>query len=305
MTRARRTATQARAFLRLLRNAHVHPRPRETPLVSVVIATYNWSNVLRHAVRSALWQTYPALEVIVVGDGCTDDSEAVVRSFGDPRVRWDDLGANSGSQSLPNNRGIELARGEYVAYLGHDDLWLPTHLVHLVSALQRSGAGLAYSAVDAVGPPGSNARALTGHRPDLGFHWRPPSGILHRRDAVDFVGGWRDYRTLVEPPDIEFVERVIGRFGVAHTFALTACKFPSAWRQDSYRLRRDDEQRVYAARIERERLFVERELATYARLRLARRPQLLPKPEPAPAVVPPGWHVRQMRKARGLPDDAA
>jgi len=50
---------QARSFLQLLRNAHVHPTLPRTPLVSVVIATYNWSSVLRHAIRSALWQTYP------------------------------------------------------------------------------------------------------------------------------------------------------------------------------------------------------------------------------------------------------
>jgi len=62
--------------------------------------------------------------VIVVGDACTDDSESIVRSFGDPRVRWDNLSENSGNHALPNQRGIELARGEYVAYLSHDDLWL-------------------------------------------------------------------------------------------------------------------------------------------------------------------------------------
>lgn len=268
-----------------------------------MIATYNWSSVLRHAIRSALRQTYPALEVIVVGDACTDDSEEVVRSFCDSRVRWDNRAENSGSQSLPNNRGIELARGEYVAYLGHDDLWLPAHLAHLMAATERSGAGLAVSAVEAVGPSGSNVRRLTGHRPELGYRWRPPSGLLHRRDAVDAVGWWRDYRTIVEPPDVDFVDRVVARFGIAHSMALTACKFPSAWRKDSYRLRRDGEQRLYTWRIERERFFVERELAAYAWLRLAGRPERLPEHAPRPEVVPPGWHVRQMRRARGLPDE--
>ena len=99
MSQLARRARQAGSVVRLVRNAHVHPKPRATPLVSVLIATYNWSSVLRHAVRSALWQTYPAVEVIVVGDACTDDSEAVVRSFGDGRVRWDNLERNSGSQS--------------------------------------------------------------------------------------------------------------------------------------------------------------------------------------------------------------
>jgi glycosyltransferase involved in cell wall biosynthesis len=276
---------------------------RRTPLVSVVIATYNWSSVLRHAIRSALWQTYPALEVIVVGDACTDDSEAVVRSFGDPGVRWDNLSENSGNQAFPNNRGIELARGEYVAYLSHDDLWLPTHLTHLMAALERSGAGLAVAAVEAFGPPGSNVRSIAGHRPDLPLGWRPTSGTIHRRDAVEAVGGWRDFRTLVGAPDIEFFERVVARFGIAHSMALTVCKPTSGWRKDSYRLRRDDEQRQYASRILRERTFVERELAAYLWLRLRRPPQSLPESEPVPDVVPPGWRIREARRIRGLPDE--
>jgi glycosyltransferase involved in cell wall biosynthesis len=300
-----RMAGPAGAGWSLLRNAHVHPKPRRTPLVSVIIATYNWSSVLRHALRSALWQTYPAVEVIVAGDGCTDDSESVVLSTGDSRVRWENLERNSGSPSAPNNRGIELARGEYVAYLGHDDLWLPTHLVHLVAALERSDAGLALACVQVLGPPGSNVRVITGHRPGASPQWKPPSGVLHRRAVVETVGGWRDYRTLVEPPDREFVERVIAHVGIAHSQALTVCKFSSAWRKDSYRLRRDDEQREYVRRIARERTFVERELLAHTWLRLRRPPKTLPDLGPTPEVVPPGWHVTQWRRIRGLPDEPA
>lgn len=303
MTAVRQRALQARSIIRLVANAHVHPTLRRTPLVSVVIATYNWSNVLRHAVRSALWQTYPAFEVIVVGDGCTDDSEEVVRSFGDPRLRWDNLPQNSGSQSAPNNRGIELARGEYIAYLGHDDLWLPTHLTHVMAVLERSGVGMALATVEGLGPPGSNFRMLRGHRPDLAYVWRPVPAIVHRRDVIDRVGGWRDYRTMVEPPDREFIGRVKAEVGLAHSYALTVLKFNAGWRKDSYKLRRDDEQREYAERIQRERFFVERELAEFVRLRITRPPTSLPQLDPLPDVVPPGWHIRQLRRIRGLPED--
>ena len=98
--------------------------------------------------------------MIVVGDACTDDSEDVVRGIGDERVRWENLERNSGSQSVPNNRGIALARGEYIAYLGHDDLWHPQHVAHLVTAIEGSGSGLAIATTLALGPPGSNVRAL-------------------------------------------------------------------------------------------------------------------------------------------------
>jgi glycosyltransferase involved in cell wall biosynthesis len=278
-------------------NAHRHPRPRGDALVSVVIATYNWSSVLAHAVSSALRQTYPNLEVIVVGDGCTDDSEEVVRLIGDQRVRWENLPTNSGSQSAPNSRGLELARGEYVAYLGHDDLWHPEHLAHLVAAIESSGKGLAIATTLVLGPPGSNYSGLVTTLP------APPSAALHRRDAVERAGGWRDYRTIVEAPDLEFLGRVAASDGFVNSYALTVWKFGSAMRRNSYVLRRDDEQAAYATRIGREGLLVERELATWVWLRVSRAKRDLPEFDPVPDVIPPGWHVRQYRRVRGLPED--
>jgi glycosyltransferase involved in cell wall biosynthesis len=56
-------------------------------LISVIIPTYNWSSALKLAIKTALWQTYKNIEVIVVGDCCTYDSEEVVKSFGDTRLR--------------------------------------------------------------------------------------------------------------------------------------------------------------------------------------------------------------------------
>ena len=99
-----------------------------SPMVSVIIATFNWRAALRLAIRSALGQTLQAFEILVVGDACTDDSEAVVEAFGDPRIRWLNLAENAGSQYGPNNAGLNAARGEWIAYLGHDDIWAPRHI---------------------------------------------------------------------------------------------------------------------------------------------------------------------------------
>src|SRR3954468_6377757 len=106
------------------------------PTVSVIISTYNWSSVLRYAITSVLAQTFSDFELIVVGDCCTDDSEAVVRSFDDQRVGWHNLAQNCGSQFGPNNHGLSLARGPYIAYLGHDDLWHQDHLARLVCGIE-------------------------------------------------------------------------------------------------------------------------------------------------------------------------
>jgi glycosyltransferase involved in cell wall biosynthesis len=295
--RAAALGRAAGGTLRLVANAHRSPRSRRRPLVSVVIPTYNWSSVLGHAVRSALGQSYPPFEVIVVGDACTDDSEAVVEAIGDPRIRWDNLPQNSGSQSTPNNRGIELARGEYIAYLGHDDLWHRDHLAHLVAAVERGPGSLAIATVISIGPPGSNVRILKGTIPTT------PSAALHRRDAVERTGGWRDFRTIVQTPDTEFFDRLAKIEGLVHSNALTVWKFNSAMRRNSYVTRRDDEQIDYEHRLETDPLVVERELARWLWIRLRRPEQRLPAYDPEPEEVPPGWYVRQFRKIRGLPEE--
>ena len=112
--------------------------PASGPKISVIIATYNWSSVLRSAIESALLQTFQDFELLVIGDGCTDDSDLVVRSFADPRVQWINLPSNSASQATPNNHGILMSAGEYIAYLGHDDVWYPTHLESLLETAVRT-----------------------------------------------------------------------------------------------------------------------------------------------------------------------
>src|SRR5947207_7975428 len=82
------------------------------PRVTVIMATYNWSSVLPYSIGSALRQSFTDFELLVVGDGCTDDSEQVVTAIGDPRVRWINLSSNSGHQSAPNNEGLRQARGD-------------------------------------------------------------------------------------------------------------------------------------------------------------------------------------------------
>jgi len=280
----------------------------DPPLVSVVIATYNWSSVLRHSIASALGQTYPRVEVVVVGDACTDDSERVAASFGDPRVRWHNLAENSGSQSLPNNKGIELARGEYVAYLGHDDVWLPGHLSHVMKAVLGTGADLGFAVTERIGPPGSGIRQLSGHSISGRPHHHQivrPSSLVHRTSLVDDIGPWRDYRTIVDPPDDEFVARAwAAGMAFACSNALTVFKFSSAMRPNSYVEKPSHEQAEYSRRIAGERFFLAREyaLVTGATVRALLRPSVYHrgKLSPPPGPLPPGWQVTEMRRIRGL-----
>jgi glycosyltransferase involved in cell wall biosynthesis len=93
----------------------------QQPLVSVIIPVYNGARFLRAALESVFAQTYRPIEVIVVDDGSTDDGGGIAQSFPDVRYMRQE---NQGVAAARNN-GIEAARGEFFAFLDHDDLWTP------------------------------------------------------------------------------------------------------------------------------------------------------------------------------------
>jgi glycosyltransferase involved in cell wall biosynthesis len=126
-----------------------------TPAVTVIIQTFNRSNILEYAIGSVLRQTFTAWELLVIGDGCTDDTAEVVARFTDPRIRFINLPERVGDQSGPNNEGVRRARGRYVAYLNHDDIWLSDHLEKAVAALERGDADLVFTVQFEADPDGS------------------------------------------------------------------------------------------------------------------------------------------------------
>jgi glycosyltransferase involved in cell wall biosynthesis len=219
-----------------------------SPRVSVIIATYNWSSVLPYSIGSVLRQTIQDFEILVVGDGCTDDSEQVVAAIGDPRIRWINLPSNTRHQSGPNNEGLRHARGEFIAYLGHDDLWLPHHLEVHVAALDPSNIAMTYSLLVSVTPDGAEPRPVRPNPKD--GSWSPPSCTVHRRSVTETMGGWRDYREIVDPPEIDLWRRARAA-GYEFKFVprLTAIKFPASKRRDVYRTRPSHEQDAWSSRI--------------------------------------------------------
>jgi len=103
------------------------------PTVSVVIPTYNRAEFLAQAIDSVLSQTCQDFEVIVVDDGSTDDTAQVVSAYGD-RVRYVPI-PHSGLPAVARNAGLQVARGEYIAFLDSDDQWLPDKLTGQLEAL--------------------------------------------------------------------------------------------------------------------------------------------------------------------------
>ncbi len=96
----------------------------EHPLVSVIIPVHNGARYLRAALESVFAQTYRPFEVIVVNDGSVDDSGDIAQSFNDVRYIYQ---ANQGVAAARNN-GIEVAGGDFLAFLDQDDLWTPEKL---------------------------------------------------------------------------------------------------------------------------------------------------------------------------------
>jgi glycosyltransferase involved in cell wall biosynthesis len=121
-----------------LANAEARTMQPFHPLISVVIPVFNGANYLATAIDSALGQTYDNVEVLVIDDGSTDDgaTEAIARAYGE-RVRYHRK--KNGGVSSALNRGIALMRGEYFAWLSHDDRFLPEKFTKQIEFIKSDG----------------------------------------------------------------------------------------------------------------------------------------------------------------------
>jgi glycosyltransferase involved in cell wall biosynthesis len=276
---------------------------KSAPLVSVIIATYNRPRNLEIAIESVLRQSYQNFETLVVGDGCTDDTKRVVEGMKDDRVKWLALKENSGSQSLPNNLGLARARGKYIAYLGHDDVWLPNHLSTLMRYMEKGSLDVATTRCFSIGPPGSNALILSGPRliKTQGIEG-PPSALCHRSDMVKLSGNWVDYKKLPPsyPPDEEFIDRLeVASARKRSLRQVRVIKLNAAWRKDFYQSEGALEQVHWLRRSRRPHRLVVFLLAK-ASLWVLLRPQI--KLPTDGISLGPGEHiVDAWRRVKGLP----
>src|SRR5918993_934900 len=218
----------------------------DRPRVSIITATFNRSQVLRHTIASVIRQRFGAWELLVVGDACTDDTREVVASFGDPRIHYHALSENVGEQSGPNNHGVIAARGDLLAFVNHDDLWMPDHLeVSLMAAIIPGH------------PP-----ALSNFTPSGRYEPRtvvPASSWVFRRSLSERVGPWRSYRECYQAPSQDWLCRAEQAGSDSRLVpALTVVAFPSGYRHGSYTSNDDTEQVEYLARMTSDPVFRER-----------------------------------------------
>lgn len=216
------------------------------PLVSVIIPNYNYERYLREAIDSALGQTYPNIEIIVVDDGSTDDSRQIIESYG--REIRAVFQQNQGV-SAARNSGVVQSKGEFVAFLDADDIWLPEKIESQVARFEQDrDLGLVHVWIVDVdadtceiephldGKEGWVAEALLLGEPVI---YGGGSGFLVRRTVLDDVGVFDTNLSTSADWDIFVRIAIKYRFGIVNRILLKYRIHDSNMHQNVERMERE------------------------------------------------------------------
>lgn len=192
-----------------------------TPRISVILPVYNGAASLAVAIRSVLDQTFGDFELLLLDDGSTDTTAEVVRGFDDPRILYHHH-ANRGLAATIN-RGIELARGEYIARQDHDDISRPERFARQVAFLDaHPDCGLLGTSAEIWSEVGPTGRHHDHPADDLHLRFdllfdNPfvHSSVMLRRSAVLETGAFATSKDR-QPEDYEYWSRLSRRWKVAN-----------------------------------------------------------------------------------------
>lgn len=183
---------------------------QQLPLISVVIPSFNHGHLIGRALDSVLAQRWDRLEVIVVDNHSNDDTDQVVASFNDPRIRLLKV-SNDGVIAVSRNVGIRAAAGEWLAFLDSDDWWARGKLEQCARCFDR--ADLIYHRLRIVPASGSgllprHIRSWQVHAPvvrDLLLKGNPiaTSSLMVRKDLMDRIHGFDERRDFVAAEDYD------------------------------------------------------------------------------------------------------
>lgn len=194
------------------------------PLVSVIIPTYNRADSVHLSIDSALAQTYGNCEVIVVDDGSTDSTMESLSAYGD---RITAIRQENGGPSVARNTGAAAAKGEIIAFLDSDDLWMPDKIARQVALLEKGGESvpccICNAALVADGAKSVTTFEVSAVKSGMkeGF-WSNPAPIIATRfilfnqvvavrtEAFRRIGGFKPEMRLLEDYDLAFRLSLLG-----------------------------------------------------------------------------------------------
>lgn len=191
-----------------------------TPRISVLLPTHNRANYLAETIASVLTQTCDDFELVIVDDGSTDSTRALVASHTDPRVRY--IYQSNRGVSAALNTAWRAAQGEYVAMIGSDDVWLPNQLETLLPLIALNPSiGLVYARAQAMNINGELQPQILGS--GLRIPNDPLASVLYgncicalaclvRRSVLDRVGGFDESLIANEDWDLWIRMAEITRF---------------------------------------------------------------------------------------------
>ena len=178
-----------------------------TPIISVIIPTYNRNWILKEAIDSVLAQKFMDYEFIVVDDGSTDDTAALLTAYGDRIIT---IHQENRGVSAARNVGISIARGNYITFLDSDDLWLPEKLLCQVEFF-RSHANAVICQTDELWiRNGVCVNPKKRHKKPSGWIFEPslqlclvsPSAVMIKKSLFDEVGLFNEVFPACEDYDL-------------------------------------------------------------------------------------------------------
>ena len=141
-------------------------------MISIVTPCYNAGNYISHAIDSVLNQSFQDWEMLIVDDCSSDGSYQIIESYAskDLRIKCFKTDEPSGSPSIPRNIGLDNAKGEYIAFLDADDIWLPDKLEKQLQFMDANGFSFVYSDYEKINHLGVRKHRLV-KMPEASSFW--------------------------------------------------------------------------------------------------------------------------------------